>query len=132
MSLKAGHGRVEFKQARGLAGVKEAVVELAGKKLRIAVVNGIGQIQPVFDKLNDYDYIEVMACPGGCIGGGGQPIPTTKEIIKKRLEALYKIDAGASVRRAHENKEALRALRWLKGKGKLRAQVLYTKYRKKS
>jgi len=132
ISLKTGHGRVEFKQARGLAGVKEAVVELAGKKLRIAVVNGIGQIQPVFDKLNNYDYIEVMACPGGCIGGGGQPIPTTKEIIKKRLEALYKIDAGASVRRAHENKEALRALRWLKGKGKLRAQVLYTKYRKKS
>ena len=132
ISLKACGGRVEFKQARGLAGVKQAEVELAGKKLRVAVVNGIGQIQPVLEKLADYDYVEVMACPGGCIGGGGQPIPTTKEIIKKRLEALYKIDAGASVRRAHENKQALSALRWLKGKGKLREQVLYTKYRKRS
>jgi len=114
-----------------LAGVKEAEVDLAGKKLKIAVVNGIGEIQPILENLKKYDYIEVMACPDGCVGGGGQPIPTTKEIIKKRLEALYKIDAGARVRRAHENKEALSALRWLKDKGKLREQVLYTKYRRR-
>jgi len=130
-NLKICHSRIDFKQVRGLAGVKEAEVDLAGKKLKIAVVNGIGEIQPILENLKKYDYIEVMACPDGCVGGGGQPIPTTKEIIKKRLEALYKIDAGARVRRANENKEALSALRWLKDKGKLREQVLYTKYRRR-
>ncbi len=123
--------RIEFKEARGLNGVKEAEIEMGGKKLRIAVVNGIGNIEPVLAKLKNYDYVEVMACPDGCIGGGGQPIPTTAAIRKKRLEALYKIDAASAVRRAHENKQALEALKWLKEKGKLREQVLYTKYKKR-
>lgn len=129
--LKLCHSRIEFEEARGQQGVKEADVELAGKKLRIAVVNGIGNIAPILENLKNYDYLEVMACPDGCIGGGGQPIPTTAVIRKKRLEALYKIDAASAVRRAHENKEAVGALKWLEGKGKLKNQVLYTGYKKK-
>ena len=129
--LKLCNSRIEFKDVRGQSGIKESLVEMAGKKLRIAAVNGIGNIAPILKKLKDYDYIEVMACPDGCIGGGGQPIPTTAAIRKKRLEALYKIDAKSKIRRAHENEEAIGALKWLESKGKLKNQVLYTKYKKR-
>ena len=129
--LKLCNSRIEFKDMRGQDGIKEAVVEMAGQKLRIAAVNGIGNIAPVLKKLKAYDYIEVMSCPDGCIGGGGQPIPTTAEIRRKRLEALYKIDTRNEIRRAHENKEAIGVLKWLEGKGKLKNQVLYTSYKKR-
>jgi len=119
---------LDFKSVRGLKGIKEATVSVAGSKLRIAVVNGIGNIEPVIENLNNYDYIEVMACPGGCIGGGGQPIPTTDEIRKKRMEALYKIDKNKKIREAHKNKGVLDALEWLEKQGKLEHSVLHTGY----
>ena len=124
--------RLEFKEVRGLAGIKETIVSVAGKKLRVAVVNGIGNIEPVITNLNKYDYIEVMACPGGCIGGGGQPIPTTDEIRKKRIAALYKLDKSKKIRKAHENKGVLEVLKWLGGQGKLEHQVLHTGYKKRN
>ena len=123
--------QLEFKQVRGLGDVKEAIVSVAGKKLRVAVVNGIGNIEPVIDNLGKYDYIEVMACPGGCIGGGGQPIPTTDEIRKKRIAALYKLDKSKKIRKAHENKRVLEALTWLKKQDKLERKVLHTGYKKR-
>ena len=121
--------KLEFKDVRGLEGIKEAIVDVAGRKVRVAVVNGIGNIEPVLKNLDKYDYIEVMACPGGCIGGGGQPIPTTPETRQKRIEALYKIDKGKKIRKAHENKGVLEALEWLKEQGKLEHQVLHTRYK---
>jgi len=124
--------QLEFKQVRGLEDVKEAIVAVAGKKLRVAVVNGIGNIEPVIANLNKYDYIEVMACPGGCIGGGGQPIPTTDEIREKRMAALYKLDKSKKIRKAHENKGVSEALKWLGGQGKLEHQVLHTGYKKRN
>ncbi|MDP3043750.1 MAG: [Fe-Fe] hydrogenase large subunit C-terminal domain-containing protein [bacterium] len=124
--------RIDYKDVRGIAGIKEAVVDVAGKKLRVAVVNGIGNIEPVLKRLNDYDYIEVMACPGGCIGGGGQPIPTTPEIRQKRMDALYKLDKSMKTRKAHENKGVLEALKWLKGQGKLEHKILHTNYKKRN
>jgi NADH-quinone oxidoreductase subunit G/NADP-reducing hydrogenase subunit HndD len=130
-NLSAG-ARIEFEDVRGVEGVKKAELMMGEKKIRVAVVNGIGSIQPILANLKDFDYIEVMACPDGCIGGGGQPIPTTAEIRKKRLAALYKIDSGSKIRRAHENKAAIEVLSWLKKKGKLEKQVLYTKYKKRS
>jgi len=129
--LKLCLSPIEFIDMRGQQGVKEAIVEMAGKKLRIAVVNGIGNIAPILANLKNYDYVEVMACPDGCIGGGGQPIPTTAAIRKKRLEALYKIDAKSKIRRAHENDKAVQALKWLESKGQLKNQVLFTKYKKR-
>ncbi len=124
--------RIDFKEPRGLKGVKEATVEVAGIKLRIAVVNGIGNVEPVIRNLDNYDYIEVMACPGGCIGGGGQPIPTTPEIRKKRIDALYDLDKGLKMRRSHENKGVWEVLNWLKEEGhKTEHSVLHTKYFKK-
>jgi len=124
--------RLEFKEIRGLGGVKETIASVADKKLRVAVVNGIGNIEPVIDNLGKYDYIEVMACPGGCIGGGGQPIPTTDEIRKKRIAALYKLDKSKKIRKAHENKGVLEALVWLKEQDKLEYQVLHTGYKKRN
>ena len=119
---------LDFKTVRGLDNVKKTTVSVAGAKLRIAVVNGIGNIEQVLENLNDYDYVEVMACPGGCIGGGGQPIPTTDEIRKKRMAALYKIDKSKKIREAHRNKGVLEVLEWLKKQGKLEHSVLHTEY----
>ncbi|MEA2097477.1 MAG: [Fe-Fe] hydrogenase large subunit C-terminal domain-containing protein [Patescibacteria group bacterium] len=119
---------LDFKAVRGLENIKETMVVVAGAKLRIAVVNGIGNIEQVIENLNNYDYIEVMACPGGCIGGGGQPIPTTDEIRKKRIEALYQIDKNKKNREAHRNEGVLEVLEWLEGQGKLEHSVLHTEY----
>jgi NADH-quinone oxidoreductase subunit G/NADP-reducing hydrogenase subunit HndD len=124
--------KIDFKDVRGLEGVKEAKVSVGGKQLRVAIVNGIGNIQTIIDNLNNYDYIEVMACPGGCIGGGGQPIPTTPEIRKKRINSLYKLDKKSKMRMAHENKSVIEVLNWIESKGKFGHKVLHTKYKKRS
>ncbi|MDD3386349.1 MAG: [FeFe] hydrogenase, group A [Candidatus Pacebacteria bacterium] len=92
---------INFKEVRGLEGVKEAKVKIGNKNINVAVVNGLGNINKI--DLKKYEYIEVMACPGGCIGGGGQPIPINNEIRKKRAQSLYKIDSGDSVRMAHDS-----------------------------
>ena len=124
--------KLEFQSVRGLKEVKEARVNVAGKELNVAVVSGIGNIEPVIENLDKYNYIEVMACPGGCIGGGGQPAPTTDKIRKKRMEALYKIDSDKKMRKAHENKNVLGILKWLKNeKNCLEHKVLHTSYKKR-
>ena len=97
----------DFKSIRGNKNVKTAEVKIAGKKLKIAVVNGNGNVDKIIEELKDdpsaYDYIEVMACPGGCIGGGGQPMPVDDEIRQKRINALYKIDRKKEIRLAEDN-----------------------------
>ena len=121
--------RLDFTQVRGMDGIKEATVEVGNIKVRVAVVNGIGNIDKVLDNLDRYDYIEVMACLGGCLGGGGQPQPTTPDIRKKRMEAIYSLDKSKKIRKAHENKEVLEILKWLEEKGHdLEHEVLHTKY----
>lgn len=121
--------RINFEQVRGLAGLKEAQVEIAGNKLRLAVVNGIGNIASVLNNLKKYDYIEVMSCPGGCIGGGGQPIPTTDEIRKKRLEALYRIDKSKKIKISAKNEAALEITEWCE-KNYKKKSILHTYYKK--
>jgi len=120
--------RLEFKEVRGLKGFKEATVDLAGKKVRVGVVNGISHFEALLPKLNKYHYIEVMACPGGCLGGGGQPMPTTNAIRKKRLEGMYAIDKNKKVRRAHENKQMKEYYDWVKD-NKLSAKLLHTQFK---
>jgi len=129
-SAKFCNSRIDFREVRGAAAIKEAVVDIAGRKLRVAVVNGIGAIDGILSNLKNYDYIEVMACPGGCIGGGGQPIPTTAKLRQVRMAALYEIDKFKEIRKAHDNKEVLQVLEWLKDK-KIDHQVLHTKYQKR-
>ena len=95
--------QVEIQAVRGLKSVKEAEVDIGGNKIRIGVAHGMGHVESVLDKIrnakrNDmeipYHFIEVMACPGGCIGGGGQPYMVTDVLRLKRAAALYADDAS--------------------------------------
>ncbi len=92
---------------RGMDEAKEATVKIGDISIRIAIVNGSGNAQKLLERLKKeprlYDYVEVMTCPGGCIGGGGQPMPTDREIRKMRAMALYEIDGKKPVRLAHES-----------------------------
>ncbi len=103
---------INFKQVRGMAGIKKAEVKVQGKKVRIAVANELGNAKKLLEAVKTgkehFQAIEVMACPGGCIGGGGQPVPTNSKIRKARAEALYQIDKKSKVRKAHENPDLLR------------------------
>ncbi len=97
---------------RGLDGVKEAQVEIAGTKLGVAVVSGLANARRILDQIrdgrDDLHFIEVMTCPGGCIGGGGQPLGADPEAVKARLQALYQIDQVETVRESHKNLEVKR------------------------
>ncbi|KAI8463907.1 MAG: hydrogenase [Monoraphidium minutum] len=142
--------RLAFSEVRGLDGLKEASVTMAvpegspfkaleaepgaGVTLRIAVANGLGNAKKVIKGVADgsmaYDFVEVMACPGGCIGGGGQPRSADKTILQKRQAAMYDLDERATLRRSHENPE-IQALyaNWLgKPNGHLAHELLHTKY----
>jgi len=98
---------VEFESVRGSEGVKEATINVNGLQLNIAVVNGIGNVKPLLEDVasgkSKYHFVEVMACPGGCINGGGQPIHQKPEKVRKRIKALYQIDSDMQKRRSHEN-----------------------------
>ncbi len=103
---------MNYKPVRGLEGVREASLEIAGKEIRIAVAHGMGNIETVLNKVRQardkgdempYHFIEVMACPGGCIGGGGQPYGVTDEIRSKRASGLYKDDEKKKLRTSHSN-----------------------------
>jgi iron-only hydrogenase group A len=98
---------LEFESVRGDTAVKEASININGLQLNIAVVNGIGNVKPIIDEIiagkSKYHFIEVMACPGGCINGGGQPIHQKPEKVRKRIKALYQIDFDMQKRRSHEN-----------------------------
>ena len=130
LSPKSRFQALEFKAVRGLKGIKEASYRIANKTLKVAVVSGLKNAQSLLDHLDNYHYIEVMACPGGCIGGGGQPIPTTEEIREKRRQALYRIDSQKKLREAHKNKEAIEMIKWLE-KEKIDHKILHTKYTRK-
>ncbi len=98
---------LEMFDLRGGGGVKECTVDINGMEINVAVVNGIGNVDPVLEEIKNgeskYHFIEVMACPGGCINGGGQPIHQKPEKIVKRVQALYEIDEKAKHRMSHEN-----------------------------
>jgi len=106
---------------RGMEGVREAAIKIEGTKpewkflegaeLKTVVAHGLTNAKKVMDAVRDgkgsWHFIEIMACPGGCIGGGGQPIPTNEEIRRKRAEAIYREDAGMPIRKSHENPEVV-------------------------
>ncbi len=99
--------KLDLQDVRGNAGIKSATIQIDGRDVNVAIVNGIGNVGPVLDAIekgeSQYHFIEVMACPGGCINGGGQPIHQKPEKIKKRVQSLYEIDAKMKNRRSHEN-----------------------------
>ena len=96
-----------FKVVRGTEGIKETAIEIAGIPVRAAVVSGLGNTRALLEKIKageaEYDFVEVMACPGGCAGGGGQPITEGREMAGDRGSKLYKLDAQNPLRFSHEN-----------------------------
>ena len=99
---------VEFTALRGFDGIKEATVNINGDDVKIAVSHGLGNARKLLEAIRageaDYHAIEIMACPGGCIGGGGQPYHHGDiEILKKRTEGIYSEDRSKVVRKSHEN-----------------------------
>lgn len=129
---------------RGLEGVREATVKiekvlpdwkfLEGAELKCCVAHGLANARKVMEKVQkkevEYHFIEIMACPGGCLGGGGQPIPTNDEIRKKRMEAIYAEDAGMTIRKSHENPEVVQIYKEFLGEplGKESHKLLHTEY----
>lgn len=96
-----------FSEVRGLEGWKEATFQIRDKKLKVAVASGLGNARKLIEALErgevSYDFVEVMACPGGCAGGGGQPIRDGQELAGERGERLYALDRSYDLRFSHEN-----------------------------
>ncbi|HEX2895898.1 MAG TPA: [FeFe] hydrogenase, group A [Marmoricola sp.] len=105
----------EVRAVRGTAGVRSAAVDLAGRSIEVAVVHGLHNLPPLLQQIRDgsspYTFVEVMACPGGCVGGGGQPHGFDMAVRRERAAGLFATDAALPVRRSHQNAEvaALRA-----------------------
>ncbi len=104
--------RVEYEEVRGLEGIKEATVEIGGMKIKAAVAHGLGNARKILDRVRSgegqYHFIEIMACPGGCINGGGQPIQPSEvrswtNVPAARARAIYEEDKDLPIRKSHEN-----------------------------
>ncbi len=100
--------KVDFEQLRGMDGVRSATVDFDGLELKIGIAHGLGNARKLLEDIkagkSEYHAIEIMACPGGCIGGGGQPLHHgDSSILKARSRALYREDAGKAIRKSHEN-----------------------------
>jgi len=99
--------KIVFEDVRGLEGIKEAEVEINGQKYRVAVAHTLGNARKLLEKVRkgeaEYHFIEIMACPGGCIGGGGQPRSLDPDVLVKRANAIYTIDEMKKIRKSHEN-----------------------------
>jgi iron-only hydrogenase group A len=98
---------IDFEQVRGMEGIKAATVKVGDLDVKVAIGHGLANAARIMDEIkagtSPYHFIEIMCCPGGCIGGGGQPIPTTWEIRKKRAMAIYEEDRRLPKRKSHEN-----------------------------
>lgn len=132
---------------RGMEGVKEAVIKiedcqadwsfLEGAELKVAIAHGLTNAKTLMDAVRDgktdYHFIEFMACPGGCIGGGGQPVPTNIKIRQKRINAIYEEDENLPIRKSHENPEIIQIYNEFLGKplGHKSHELLHTGYQKR-
>ncbi|MFA6079798.1 MAG: NADH-dependent [FeFe] hydrogenase, group A6, partial [Candidatus Omnitrophota bacterium] len=134
---------IEIKELRGLKGIKEGSIDLNGTEIRVAVAHGLGNANALLEIVRKdpgrYHFIEIMGCPGGCIGGGGQPyaggnsLPLDEETLKKRAKALYDIDRHNTIRRAHNNPDVRRLYKDFLGAplGKKSHELLHTHYEAK-
>ncbi|QQK09070.1 iron hydrogenase small subunit [Miniphocaeibacter halophilus] len=131
-------GYMEFTELRGIRGIKTTEIDINGRLIRIAVANGLGNTRRLLDKIRKgeehFDAIEVMACPGGCIGGAGQPYHYGDlTILRKRAEGIYKVDRDKNIRKAHENPMIKKLYdEFLESPGSEKAEeLLHTSYRPK-
>jgi NADP-reducing hydrogenase subunit HndD len=103
---------IDYEMVRGVEGLKTAELEVGDAKIKIAVANGLKNAMTILDRIKAgevFHIVEIMACPGGCIGGGGQPYPPEGvytidfDLYRKRAQALYAVDSGKQIRKSHEN-----------------------------
>lgn len=126
---------VEFTQLRGMDGIRSASVQVGDMTLNIGIAHGLGNARKLLDDIkagrSQFHAIEIMACPGGCVGGGGQPYHHgNMEIIKKRQAAIYQEDRNKTKRKSHENEEVIRLYEEYLGKpyGHKAHELLHTHY----
>jgi len=133
---------------RGMEGLREATIKLEnclpdwkfleGVEVKIAVAHGLLNARTIMDQIKNgtspYHFVEVMACPGGCLGGGGQPIPTNEEIRKKRAKAIYEEDQNMEKRKSHDNTEVQKLYKEYLGEpnGHKAHELLHTHYTKRN
>ena len=104
--------KLEFTDVRGLTGIKEASYNVAGKDIKVAIASGLANANALLTRIKngeaDYQFVEIMACPGGCVNGGGQPHQNARtrfleNVPKKRADGLYNIDCESEIRESHED-----------------------------
>ena len=134
--------KIEFEQVRGGKGIKKATIEIAGKPIKVVAASGLSNARKILDEIKsgkaDYQLVEIMACPGGCIMGGGQPIKSSKtrsevDVRKLRADSIYSIDEKSTIRKSHENPVLKKIYEeYLEEPGSYRAEkLLHTNYRKR-
>ncbi|WP_418964836.1 [FeFe] hydrogenase, group A [Cetobacterium sp.] len=129
--------QIEFENLRGFENVKSGEISLGDRIVKVAVINGIGSAKKVLDAIErgdvSFDFIEVMACYGGCISGGGAPIPDNLEVRKARMKGMYSFDSSSDLRKSHENIEVINLYKdYLKEPcGHKSHHILHTTYSKK-
>jgi iron-only hydrogenase group A len=130
--------KIDFSELRGMEGIREATVEVAGKSLKIGIANELGNARKLLEAVRDgtaeYHAIEIMACPSGCVGGGGQPYyGSDVGILNKRAAAIYEEDRSKPIRRSHENPEVIKIYEeFLEKPGSEKAhELLHTHYVKR-
>lgn len=132
---------IEMAAIRGFKGIKEATITIDGKDLRLAVAHGLGNAHQVMEMVREdptrFHFVEIMGCPGGCIGGGGQPyatansIPLDEEALRLRAQALYDLDRGKTIRRSHDNPDIQRLYKEFLGRplSEKSHELLHTHYK---
>jgi len=124
---------LDFHQVRGFEGLKEATVQVGDLEVKVAVVHGLSNAKQLLKRMRDgqadYHFIEVMSCPGGCIGGGGNA-PTTKKKLQARRDAIYREDQNLPIRKSHENPYVMKLYKDYLGEplSERSHQLLHTQY----
>lgn len=135
-------GKIEFEAVRGENGIKRTSVKIGDKEVKAVVAHGLGNAQKIMEEIKegkaDYQFVEIMACPGGCVMGGGQPIKSSKtraniDVRAKRASALYTIDEASIIRKSHENPIIQKLYKeYLEKPGSRKAhELLHTHYQKR-
>ncbi len=134
---------INIRAIRGVDGIRGATLDVGGHEVRVAVAHGLGNVEKLLLQIREarergepppYHFIEVMACPGGCIGGGGQPYGVTDDVRAKRAAGLYQGDGTMKLRFSHENPDILRAYNDFLGEplGERAHELLHTHYHPRS
>ncbi|MCI9247177.1 MAG: 2Fe-2S iron-sulfur cluster binding domain-containing protein [Clostridia bacterium] len=134
--------KIEFEEVRGQQGIKRATIKIGDKEVKAVIASGLGNAGIIMEEIKsgkaDYQFVEIMACPGGCIMGGGQPIKSSKiretvNVAKKRSEAMYSIDERSTIRLSHKNPVLQKIYQEFLGEpgGHLAHELLHTHYEKR-